>query len=731
MKFQIKFFGRALSSAALHYGRAFRGTRYLASIPHAWLAIIILLASNLNAQVQDSLKTITPLEEITVSSVRATSKTPMSFSEISSKSYEKRNLGQDIPQLLNFLPSVVTTSDAGAGIGYTGIRVRGSDATRVNVTINGVPYNDSESQGTFWVNLGDFASSVDNIQLQRGVGTSTNGGGAFGASLHLATDNFSEKAFAEISNSVGSFESRKHTVKFGTGLLNDHFTLSGRLSNIATAGYIDRAAVNLKGYFLQGNYIDKNTQIKALLFGGKEKTYQSWNGIDAETIRTDRTFNSAGMFTDVFGNQRFYDNETDNYQQDHAQLIWNQRFSDSWSSNLSLHYTKGRGYYENYKQGADFSDYGLAPIAGIDGTDLIRQKWLDNDFYGAVFSVNRKSEKLDLTIGGGTNEYVGLHYGKVIWARFASQSELGGRYYEDEAVKQDANIFAKALYKATSSLTIFADMQFRRVGYKANGAQPTYVDDVFNFYNPKAGITYNFSDATNVYLSYARANREPNRTDYENGTVVPEKLNDFELGYRTKSEKVALNANVYYMLYKDQLILTGELDDVGNPIRSNTDKSYRLGLEIDAAFYVLKNLRLQPNITLSTNKNIDLTTNDGTGIKNLGNKSIAYSPEIVAGNITRYSYKGFQIDLLSKFVGKQFLNNIELPSAELPDYFVNDLNISYDFVPKKIFKSIVITALVNNLLDRKYLSNGYMYGADPYYYPQAGINFLAGLTLKF
>lgn len=693
-----------------------------------YMSFVFLLASFFSfSQVKDTTK-VNQLDEVLVSAVRVTSKTPVSFSNLTKNEIKSRNLGQDIPILMNYLPSVVTTSDAGNGVGYTGIRVRGSDATRVNVTINGIPYNDSESHGTYWVNMPDFASSLESIQLQRGVGTSTNGAGAFGASLNMLTDSYAKKATGEISNSIGSFNTHKHTVKFSTGLMNDHFEIAGRLSTLKTDGYIDRASSDLKSYFLQGTYVGKTTLIKALAFGGKEKTYQSWNGTDAETLNSDRTFNSAGIFTDESGQTRFYDNETDNYQQDHYQLHWNEKLTEKWSTNLAFHYTKGKGFYENYKEDADFSDYGLLPLGPVVTTDLIRQKWLDNDFYGTTFSANYKEEKLDVIFGGGYNKYEGAHFGKVIWARFASQSELGDHYYDDFATKTDGTVFAKANYQISEKISLFGDLQLRNVHYKANSYDTGLVNDSFNFFNPKAGLNYTVNDKSTLYLSYARANREPNRTDYEGGNAKPEKLNDFELGWRFAGDRVKFNSNVYYMAYKDQLILTGKLDDVGSPIRANSEKSYRLGLEVDATISLSEEFIVRPNFTLSSNKNIDLAVEG----ENYGTTDIAYSPSVIVGNILVYSpVDNLHISWLQKFVGKQYMNNIELPAAKLADYFVTDLNIAYEIKPKSVFNSIVITGLVNNFLDKKYVSNGYMWDVYPYYYPQAGINFLAGLTLKF
>ncbi|WP_297512229.1 TonB-dependent receptor [Flavobacterium sp.] len=693
------------------------------------IALAICLPISLWAQQKpkDSTQT-TQLDEVLVQAVRVNKKTPVTFSNLTQKDIASRNLGQDIPILMNYMPSVVTTSDAGNGFGYTGIRVRGTDATRVNITINGIPYNDSESHGTFWVNMPDFASSVQSLQLQRGVGTSTNGAGAFGASLNMLTDSYSQKGSGEIANSFGSFNSRKHTVKFSTGLMNDRFEIAGRLSQLSSDGYVDRASSDLKSYFLQGTYVGKTTLIKALVFGGKEKTYQSWNGIDGITLQGDRTFNSAGMYTDEFGNLLFYDNETDNYQQDHAQLHWNEKWSSNWNTNLAVHYTKGKGYFENYKEDADFTDYGLTPVTGQTTTDLIRQKWLDNDFYGTTFSANYKKDKWDVILGGGWNKYEGLHFGKVIWARFASTSELGDEYYNDYGIKTDGNVFAKATYDINSQWSVYGDLQYRRVNYKANGVQPNFVNDTFNFFNPKVGVNYAVNSKNSLYLSYARANREPNRTDYEGGIVKPEKLNDFELGWRHETGKVQWNANLYYMLYRDQLILTGTLDEVGSPIRSNSEKSYRLGLEIDATIALAKKWIWKPNMTFSQNKNVDLT-NQGIA---QGNTNIAYSPNFIAGNLLLFQpVKNLQLVWLSKYVSEQYMNNLESKEARLTDYFVNDFNISFTWNPKKVFESITLNGLVNNFLNKRYVSNGYMWDIYPYYYPQAGSNYLLGLTLKF
>ncbi len=690
------------------------------------------------------------LDEVLVSALRVTKESPVTFSDLSKEEIAPRNLGQDIPVLINFLPAVVTTSDAGAGIGYTGIRVRGSDATRVNVTINGIPYNDSESQGTFWVNMPDFASSVENLQLQRGVGTSTNGAGAFGASLNMLTDAVSTDPYGQVSSSFGSFNTFRANAKFSTGLLNDKFELAGRLSRITSDGYIDRASSELDSYFIQGAYATDKTLVKALIFGGHEITYQSWFGIDAATLETDRTFNPAGLYTDENGQIQFYDNEVDNYKQDHFQLHWSQQISDRWKTNIALHYTYGRGFFEQFREDDDFATYGFSPIdvngETVTTTDLIRRRWLDNDFYGTVFSTQYTEDDWNVILGGGWNNYLGDHFGEVIWARFAGDSEIRDRYYDDDSQKSDFNIYAKANYVLKKKWRLFGDLQYRRVGYSANGEDTGLVDDTFNFFNPKAGITYNLNPKNNLYFSYAVAQREPNRNDYENGNPRPEKLNDFELGWRYLGQKTSINTNVYYMRYKDQLVLTGELNDVGAPLRANVGDSYRLGLEIDGQFTMGDNFMWQPNLALSINRNVDfLFQRDGV-LENLGNTNISFSPGVIAGNILSYLPNDkLRLSLLTKYVGEQYMGNIDSETSRLDAYSQTDLNIQYELPTNGLLKRVVISGLVNNLFDADIVSNGYFFTFDDDFsnpgtittvegagfYPQAGINFLLGATFVF
>ena len=702
---------------------------------------LLPLALSAQEQPKDSVKSI---EEVLISGVRAKDKNPITFTNVSKTQIAPRNLGQDIPVLLNYLPSVVTSTDAGAGVGYTSMRVRGSDGSRINVTLNGVPFNDSESQGTYFVNLPDFASSLESIQLQRGVGTSTSGAGAFGASLNLQTKASQQNGYAEIANSIGSFGTRKHTLAFGTGLHNN-FEMNARVSKIESDGYIDRASSNLFGYYFDANYITKSTIIKAIAFGGKEKTYQSWNGLeDEEKLRNDRTFNSAGQYTDDFGNTQFYGNETDNYWQNHFQLHWNQKLASKWQSNVALHYTLGKGYFEQYKEDESFADYYLSDFGAITTTDLIRKRWLDNNFFGTTFSLNYKTEKTDVIIGGAANKYQGKHFGEVVWTQYYIPT--ANKYYDNFGNKNDVNFYTKASQQF-GKFNVFADLQYRMVFYKANSIKFNDVNDTYRFFNPKAGITYTLNTASSIYGYFGIANKEPRRDDYEDKASKPkaENLQDFELGYKFKSNKTAVNINAFYMKYKDQLVATGALNDVGSPIFENSGKSYRLGLEIESSIKVTEKVVIQPNITLSTNKNEDFEFKRDGVLTNLGNTNIAYSPNLVVGNnITLTPIKSLQISFLTKFVGEQYMGNIDAKKSVLPDYTTSDLNITYEWKINKGIKSIVFSGIINNIFDRVYESNGYFYTYDDTwsgpgtttiegagFYPQAGMNFLAGMNLKF
>ncbi|MDG1528911.1 MAG: TonB-dependent receptor [Polaribacter sp.] len=684
------------------------------------------------------------LDEVLVSAVRVKANSPVTHSNLTKEEIAKRNLGQDIPILLNYLPSVVTSSDAGSGIGYTYINVRGSNAERVNVTINGIPYNDAESQGTFWVNMGDFASSTQSLQLQRGVGTSTNGTAAFGASLNILTDAVSENPFAEISNSFGSFNTKKHTVKFSTGKINDHIEIAGRLSKIYSDGYIDRASTNLNSYFLQASYIDDNTLIKAITFGGKERTYQAWAGIDATQLAADRRQNP---YT--------YENEVDDYQQDHYQFHWNEKLTDNWSTNIGLNYTKGQGFFEQYKEGKDPVDYANLIVATNNGkADVIVRRWLDNKFYVANFNATYKEEGLEIISGFSYSKYSNYHFGEIIWTnQFAPNAKLRDKYYESNSKKNDFSVFSKATFKVSDGISLYTDLQFRKVNYSTNGLtsdrDPINVDKTFNFFNPKFGATYTLNENQHVYFSFAVANKEPNRNDFENGISTPENLNDYELGWRLKSESITLNTNVYYMLYKNQLVLTGAIDNVGAPVRATSGKSYRLGLEIDADIKISNHFSVRPNIALSNNKNTDFVSSVNGSLTDLGNTDISFSPSIIAGNALVFNpMENLQFSFLSKYVGKQYmsnLNSIVSKNDVLEGYFTSDFNFTYILKTKAVFSEVVFTGLVNNIFNKEYVDRGYYYTYDDTwsapnqtttldgagYYPQATRNFLVGVTLKF
>lgn len=684
------------------------------------------------------------VDEVVVSATRAGDRSPIAYKNIKAAELKSVNIGQDLPVLLDLTPSVVTTSEAGAGVGYTGIRVRGSDATRVNVTINGVPINDPESHGVWWVNMPDITSSVKDIQIQRGVGTSTNGAGAFGATINLQTQSVSKDAYAEVGVSGGSFGTHKETVKFSTGLLDNNFEFAGRLSNIMSDGYIDRASSDLKSYYLSATYATEKTLVKLLGFGGKEKTYQAWYGVDKSTLESDRTFNWAGAITNPdWSVKSFYDNQTDNYQQHHTQLLASHQFSDAVTANIGLHYTRGIGYYEEYNQDKKFSKYGLTEIIyGLDTvktTDAVSRKWLDNHFYGATYSINYDKDGLNITLGGAYNNYDGDHYGEVIWARYASNSENNHRYYDNTGTKSDFNTFVKANY-AFGDLSVFADMQYRNVNYTVVGVDKDGINRNLNeswgFFNPKIGASYAINKQQSIYASYSVANREPNRNDLleaPNG-VQPksERLQDIEAGYRFFGNKLALDFNYYYMFYTDQLVLTGQVNDIGSPIRANIGESYRTGIELMANYKPFKFVEWRPNFAYGIHKNVDYILKTNSGLEKKGNTDIAYSPSIIAGsNLLFYPVKNLTLAMQQKYVGEQYMTNYEFADSKLDSYFVTNVNISYTFNNIKMFKSLDLNLLVNNVFDVKYESNGYMDKNAPYYFPQAGINFLAGVNIKF
>jgi len=688
------------------------------------------------------------LDEVIVQTVRVKATAPFTHTNVSKVELSSRNLGQDLPILLNFSPSVITTSDAGAGIGYTGIRIRGVSAQSTNITINGIPFNDPESHGTYWVNLPDFTSSIESLQVQRGVGSSTNGSGAFGASINILTDAISENAFSEISNSVGSYNTRKHTVKFSTGKINNSFEFSGRLSKIDSDGYIERAFSDLKSYFLQGSYVQGNSLVKVLAFGGHEKTYQSWDGVTKEQILENRRQNPIS-----------YENEIDNYKQDHYQFHWNEKLNQRWSTTIGLNYTYGRGYFEQYKKDDSVVNYKGIVESDVDQngvvlgtTDLIRRRWLDNNFYVFNASANYKKNNLNMTFSGSFSTYSGDHFGEVIWARqFGENASIRDRYYQGNGKKKDFSFFTKASYYLKDNIELYADLQFRKITYNTTGLTSDLVnmiiDESHSFFNPKLGLSYNLNLDSSFYLSYSRANREPSRSDYENNpNVKPEQLNDFELGWRYNKNNLKFNLNTYYMLYNEQLVLTGALDDVGTPIRTNSGTSYRVGIETDVKLKLSELFTINSNFTISSNKNEKILSPIDGKIFDFGKTNISFSPELITSNAIIYNpTENFNISLLSKYVGSQYMGNTDALNSKLDSYFVNDLNFSFVLIPNGIFSSIVFSGLVNNIFDVEYVSNGYYYTyedtwSDPSqvktldgagYYPQATRNFLLGITLKF
>ncbi|MDP4762294.1 MAG: TonB-dependent receptor [Salibacteraceae bacterium] len=709
-------------------------------------------------------------EGFAVEATRATVNTPVTHQEITAAEIEDINLAQDLPILLNQTVSAVTTSDAGAGVGYTGIRIRGSDATRINVTVNGVPLNDPEGHGVFWVNMPDFASSTNSIQIQRGVGTSTNGSAAFGASINLQTTAFQKEASAEINNSFGSFNTRKHNVILNSGLINDHFNFEGRLSYIGSDGYIDRSGSNLRSYYLAGGYYGEKLMVKAVSFSGKEVTHQAWWGTPQSRVEGDVSAMETHAINNGYTEQQTenllnsgrtynyyeYDNEIDDYQQDHYQLITGYQFNDHLKLNLTGHYTYGRGYFEQYKEGESFGDIGFAdPIIGSDtisSSNMILQRWLDNHFYGGVYSFQYQKGKLNATLGGSYNEYVGEHHGEVIWSEYAVNTNIRERYYFSDSKKTDLSQYLKAEY-SWEKLTLYADLQLRAIDYRAKGIDNDQriidVDQNYLFFNPKVGASYRPNKNNRFYFTVAQASREPVRSDFidaEPGVIPkPEFMTNAELGWSFAAKKWSVSTNAFLMNYKDQLVLTGALNDVGSSLRTNVAESYRAGIEIAAEVRPYKGLFWKPNATFSQNKIAnfnevlyDYTIDFDVVEVNHGTTDIAFSPNVIIGSTLGYETNfGLTLAFFSKFVGKQYLDNTSSEDRILESYFVNDVSISYD-APIKGVKRLTFSLLVNNVLNEMYSSNGYTYSyyygdliTENFYYPQAGTNWLLGMKWKF
>lgn len=719
------------------------------------------------------------LKSIEILSVRANVNSAVAVSNLDSNAIAQNNLGADMPYLLDQTPSVVVTSDAGNGVGYTGIRIRGSDPTRVNVTINGIPVNDAESQGVYWVDFPDLASSTNSIQIQRGAGTSTNGAGAFGGTVNIQTQNENENAFAVMSNSYGSFNTHKHTFNAGTGKIglnkngnsaassNDYFTFNTRLSWIGSDGYIDRATSDMKSYYLSAAYVAKKSDLRFVMFSGKEKTYQAWYGVPKDSLETNRTYNP---YT--------YQNETDNYIQTNYQLLYNFNCNRKLSGNISFHYTKGAGYYEQFRAGDYFSSYGLDDIIigtdTISTTDLIRRRWLDNDFYGTVYSLNYSPDrKLNILFGGGYNQYIGSHFGEIIWAQFAANMNYGDKYYDDDATKKDMNNFVKLNYWLTSKINFLSDLQIRKVNYEFTGFDAslnnvTQNADLF-FFNPKFGLTGYLNRNQIVYSSFAIANKEPNRDDYTSSSPTSrpraENMMDLELGYKISALKFSANVNLYHMQYKDQLVLTGKINDVGAYTRQNIKDSYRQGIELEAGWKMNDFFNVNFNATVSRNKinnyveYIDNWDTWGQDSVVYTETDIAFSPNVIAGANFNFHIKWnsrrkttlfyiypkanfiheLNVSILPKYVGKQFIDNTSSDERMLEAYLVTDARLTWTRKRESSGRFIALNFMVRNLLNEMYSSNAwsyrYTYGGSAYtdfgFFPQAGVNYMIGLSIGF
>jgi len=697
-------------------------------------------------------------DEVIISTIRASETMPVASTTVSKSEIREKDFVQDVPYLLRFTPSLVTSSDAGTGVGYTSFRIRGTDLTRINITVNGIPLNDSESHGVWWVDLPDFTSSVDNIQIQRGVGTSTNGAGAFGATVNLKTFTFSKKPFTEINSIAGSFNTLKNNIKIGSGFIDNKFSFEARMSKISSDGYIDRATADLKSFAVSGAYFGEKDMVRVNIISGKEKTYQAWDGVPSTILDNNRTYNGMGQYSDEMGKTKYYDNETDNYWQDHFQLLYSREIKQDIYLNLCLHYSGGKGYYEQYKEDEDYSDYQMDNILIgsdlIDETDLIRRKWLDNDFYGVTYSLKYKKDKWDASVGGAWNKYIGGHFGKVVWARYAGDSELNHEWYNSDATKADINLYGKINYYLSTKLNLYADIQTRYIDYIIDG-----IDDdlrnitqkhTYTFFNPKLGTFLKLSKNQSAYFSFGIAHREPNRHNFVDadpaGPVpVPEMLKDYELGYNIKLSDFRFTGNIYFMDYDDQLVLTGEINDVGSPVMTNVEKSYRAGIELQTAIKIADKIEWEMNTTLSRNRiknfteHVDNWDTWSQVSTNLGETDISFSPAIIIGSNFRFNlFENFEIRIFSKYVGKQYIDNTSGESRILNPWFVNDINFQYSFSQKWV-DQISVKLQINNLFNEEYETNAWVYryiidGEDKImdgYFPQASRNFLVGLTFRF
>ena len=698
-----------------------------------------------SAQQGKKLSDSTTLEPVELTSVKAGAKDPFAKTNLSKEDIRKKNIGQDLPFILNNTPSVTVNSDAGNGIGYTGIHIRGTDATRINVTLNGIPYNDQESLATYLVDLPDFASSTGSIQVQRGVGTSANGAGSFGGSINLGTNELNAKKSFELSSTAGSYGSFKNTLLFNSGLFSKYFSVDARISDIRTQGYIDRAAVRLRSYFFSTGFIKGNNSLRLNVFSGHEKTYQAWNGVAEAALDTNRRYNSAG--TEKAGTP--YENQVDNYTQTHYQFFYDHKYSPYLKTNIAVFLTRGKGYYEEYKASANLGDYGLPVFGTVTQTDLIRRLWLNNYFYGSIFSAQYHRNKTQLVFGGGYTRYDGQHYGEIIWAQEQAAVPMNYRWYDVDANKSDLSAYIKWTQSITKNLQTFIDLQGRNIRYKINGFadNPSLtIDKNYTFFGPKAGLSF-YQNGLKLYASYARAVKEPNRDDFEaskSEQPKPEKLNDFEGGAEYKNKNFSAGADLYYMKYRDQLVLTGKINDVGEYTRTNIPDSYRAGIELFADATLNKTFSLSGNITFSKNKikhfteYIDDYDNGGQVMNQYNTTDISFSPNIISSiGLDIIPVKNALLTLTGKYVSKQYLDNTSNENRRLRAYYTQDIRAGYTFHCNKI-KEINLFGQVNNVFSKLYEPNGYTYSyyygglqTENFYFPMAPVNFVVGLDVKF
>jgi iron complex outermembrane receptor protein len=723
------------------------------------------------AQEIDSIK-VFQLNEVVVSAIQARKETPIAFRNLSATQLEANNTGQSMPYLFAGTPSLILTSDGGNGVGYATMRIRGTDAGRINFTVDGVPLNEGESQQVFWVNMPDFASSVDRVQIQRGVGTSTNGSAAFGATVSMQTQKPSLKPYAEVTSSAGSYGTFLTTVKGGTGLLWNHFVFDARYSNVQTDGYIDRARVAMDSYYASAAFYNRGTMLKFQTFGSGEVSYQAWNGVDASMLKTNRRYNSCGAYIEN-GITKFYDNQTDNYWQHHYHLLSTHRLNDRLAINLTLHYTDGKGYYEDYKARARYSAYKLPDYVDSDGsrisrTDLVRRKWLRNDFYGGIFRLHYQNERLQTIFGSSINNYAGDHFGRVIWVKTAlSLPNPDYEYYRNRGEKLDYNAFVKSSLRLLESFNAYLDLQYRGIDYRINGSDDKAGDNVhinrqFSFFNPKAGLSYD-RNGHNAYLSFAIAHREPNRKNFtENGPSAQpthERLHNWEAGYsysspplkgagRSSISVFQAGINLYHMNYRDQLILNGRIAETGEPLTSNIKDSYRTGIELSAAVQIFPWLRWEGNTTLSRNKirnfteYVDTFDADWNGLpqtaNELGTTDIAFSPNLIANSQFEFKLKNAFDSFSSAYVSRQYLDNTSELARSIDPYLVNNVRIGYTFFPSFI-KELTVDASINNLFNEQYETNGWVWSyivggerqQDCGYFTQAGTHFMGRIIFKF